>query len=163
MITHLELRRFKCFQELKLDPRQITIFIGKNGTGKSSVLQALACLRQSVGHRTLVTRGSLVDIGSVPDVTHGMDPLSAIEIVIGGHRDFPEGQRIGLDQRAVVSYESSMAFGPKEAFWQSAKLEVDSTRVDLTTERRRQGVIFPRVRMTLVLPKELGTRLGIDG
>ncbi|MBI2862185.1 MAG: AAA family ATPase [Chloroflexi bacterium] len=50
MLTHLELRNFKCFDEVKLylKPR-INVFIGPNGSGKSSVLQALALLKQSLG------------------------------------------------------------------------------------------------------------------
>ncbi len=71
MITHLEFKRFKCFKELSLDPRQITIFIGENGSGKSSVLQALACLKQSVNGSSFRTSGTSVILGSFQQVVFG--------------------------------------------------------------------------------------------
>ena len=48
MITNITLQNFKCFRELEVNPKLITVFIGPNGTGKSSVLQALLLLKQSV-------------------------------------------------------------------------------------------------------------------
>ena len=47
MITRLGLRNFKGFREQSFDLAPITVFVGRNGTGKSSVLQALAFLKQS--------------------------------------------------------------------------------------------------------------------
>lgn len=42
MITSITLENFKCFRKVEVNPRRITAFVGPNGTGKSSVLQALA-------------------------------------------------------------------------------------------------------------------------
>ena len=47
MITNIALKNFKCFRELEVNPKLITVFIGPNGTGKSGVLQALLLLKQS--------------------------------------------------------------------------------------------------------------------
>ncbi len=49
MITNIRLENFKCFRELDINPKLLTVLIGANGTGKSSVLQALMLLKQSVG------------------------------------------------------------------------------------------------------------------
>lgn len=47
MITNITLENFKCFRQISVDPKLITVFIGPNGTGKSGVLQALLLLKQS--------------------------------------------------------------------------------------------------------------------
>lgn len=47
MISRLEVRRFKCFSRLELRVGALTLLVGSNASGKSSVLQALLLLRQS--------------------------------------------------------------------------------------------------------------------
>ena len=46
MITNLTLQNFKCFRNVGVSPKLVTVLIGPNGTGKSSVLQALCLLKQ---------------------------------------------------------------------------------------------------------------------
>ena len=41
MITNITLENFKCFRQVSINPKRLTVLIGPNGTGKSSVLQAL--------------------------------------------------------------------------------------------------------------------------
>jgi AAA15 family ATPase/GTPase len=60
MITSITLENFKCFRKVEVNPRRITAFVGPNGTGKSSVLQALGLLKQSLGQDHLNVRGPLV-------------------------------------------------------------------------------------------------------
>ena len=45
MITNITLENFKCFRHVSINPKLLTVLIGPNGTGKSSVLQALLLLR----------------------------------------------------------------------------------------------------------------------
>ena len=47
MIDRLHLRNFKCFEDAYVNLGGITLLAGLNGTGKSSVIQALLVLRQS--------------------------------------------------------------------------------------------------------------------
>lgn len=49
MITDITLENFKGFRQVEILPKQITAFVGPNGTGKSSVLQAFGLLKQTVG------------------------------------------------------------------------------------------------------------------
>ena len=51
MITNITLENFKCFRRVEINPKRLTVLIGPNGTGKSSVLQALLLLKQSVRKR----------------------------------------------------------------------------------------------------------------
>ncbi|HID92826.1 MAG TPA: hypothetical protein EYP60_01900 [bacterium (Candidatus Stahlbacteria)] len=48
MLTAVQLTNFKCFKRIDLDLASVTVFIGPNGTGKSSVAQALMVLKQSL-------------------------------------------------------------------------------------------------------------------
>ena len=61
MITNITLGNFKCFGNLSVNPKLITVLIGPNGTGKSGVLQALMLLKQSKDDlRSLKLQGDLV-------------------------------------------------------------------------------------------------------
>ena len=69
MLTNIKLENFKCFKELDLTCAPLTLLTGINGTGKSSVFQALVLLRQTVEQRTfddgrLFSKGPRIDLGS---------------------------------------------------------------------------------------------------
>ena len=73
MLTNIKLKNFKCFERLDLDCRPLNLLCGLNGTGKSSVLQALLVLRQScetgtLGDGALLPSGGRIDLGSGEDV-----------------------------------------------------------------------------------------------
>ena len=73
MITRIDLTNFKCFRMLKLTCTNLNLLCGLNGMGKSSVIQALLILRQSVETRDLfagqlLLGGERVDIGTGVDV-----------------------------------------------------------------------------------------------
>ena len=69
MITNIVLENFKCFRKVEVNPRLITVFVGPNGTGKSSVLQALTLLKQSVNRGTIRAQGELIDLEITPNFT----------------------------------------------------------------------------------------------
>ena len=63
MITNITLQNFKCFHRLAISPNLVTVLIGPNGTGKSSVLQALCLLKQWSPNETgLTLAGSLLQL-----------------------------------------------------------------------------------------------------
>ena len=57
MIRTLRLQNFKCFEDQTLSFGRLTLLAGLNGTGKSSVLQALLLLRQSYQQGLLLQTG----------------------------------------------------------------------------------------------------------
>ena len=74
MITNIALRNFKCFREVSLNPKLVTVLIGPNGTGKSGVLQALLLLKQSKDAGVMLDlEGSLVQLSAGDFVNHGVD------------------------------------------------------------------------------------------
>ena len=83
MINRIDIRTFKCFELLRLPLAPLTLLSGANASGKSSVLQALALLRQTMDENEwstrLVLNGSIADLGTVTDVVdmvNGRDSLS---------------------------------------------------------------------------------------
>ena len=78
MITNITLENFKCFRQLSISPKQMTLFIGPNGTGKSGVMQALLLLKQSadVGE-WLEIDGTLVRLSPSDFVNHTVSPTFA--------------------------------------------------------------------------------------
>ncbi len=73
MLNVLNLRNFKAFHDLSVPFSQLTLLTGLNGSGKSSVLQALALLRQSydagfLAHGDLILNGEMVELGTALDV-----------------------------------------------------------------------------------------------
>lgn len=72
MLTQIKLKYFKCFEVLELPLARLTLLSGTNASGKSSVLQALCLLHQTMREQEwsshLVLNGSAVELGTVGDV-----------------------------------------------------------------------------------------------
>lgn len=72
MFARIDLRHFKCFTLLKLPLRPLTLLSGTNASGKSSVIQALAVLHQTMREHEwssrLMLNGSAVQLGTTADV-----------------------------------------------------------------------------------------------
>ena len=72
MITRLDLECFKCFGSLQLPLAPLTLLSGPNASGKSSVMQALGLLHQTMRDHEwsdkLMLNGSVLSLGTVADV-----------------------------------------------------------------------------------------------
>ncbi|MDH5517789.1 MAG: DUF3696 domain-containing protein [Gammaproteobacteria bacterium] len=72
MITQINLHHFKCFDILKLPIAKLTMLSGSNASGKSSILQALVLLHQTIREHEWSTRlmlnGGTIKLGTVLDV-----------------------------------------------------------------------------------------------
>lgn len=68
MLTSIGVGGFKSLRKVNIDLGQVTVLIGLNGTGKSSVIQALVVLKQSLRRNQLITSGPTIDLGDFNDV-----------------------------------------------------------------------------------------------
>lgn len=72
MLTNLGIAGFKCFDRVQLRLAPLTLLAGVNGGGKSSVIQALVLLRQTLAcrewGRSLLLEGPELALGTVADV-----------------------------------------------------------------------------------------------
>ena len=76
MITNITLENFKCFRQVSINPKRLTVLIGPNGTGKSSILQALLLLKQSVGEDGLKYEGDFFNLSDPDDILPNFLPPS---------------------------------------------------------------------------------------
>lgn len=84
MFRQLELRHFKCFERLDLPLGPLTLLSGSNASGKSSALQALVLLHQTIREHEWSTRlllnGGSVQLGTVLDVVDKIHGRRELEI-----------------------------------------------------------------------------------
>ncbi len=79
MLTKITLEHFKCFEILKLPLAPLTLLSGTNATGKSTVLQSLAILHQTIVEnewaKTLMINGQTISLGTADDVIDHKEPV----------------------------------------------------------------------------------------
>lgn len=84
MITRLDLQLFKCFELLHLPLAPLTLLSGGNASGKSSVLQALVLLHQTMRwhewSQRLMLNGEAIRLGTVADVVDKVHGRSSFEV-----------------------------------------------------------------------------------
>ena len=110
MLEYLALRNFKSFHETEVGFGALTLLSGLNGSGKSTVIQALGLLRQSFDANFLLggevaLNGELVEIGSGRDVLFHDFDSPEIEITLGAVR---AGDVIDLTWRMSVQSEADV-------------------------------------------------------
>ena len=90
MISALSLTHFKAFRHLSLPIRPLTLLTGLNSSGKSTVLNSLALLRQSIvaESSSAVLNGPLLRLGTAEDVLNedAADETVAITITTSDGR-----------------------------------------------------------------------------
>lgn len=102
MISRIELTNFKIFPQQEIAIAPLTLLTGVNGSGKSSVMQALAMLRQSydtgfLDRHSWLLNGELVELGNGADVLHD-NPIDQGEM------------SVTLTSRSRAGGESSVGF-----------------------------------------------------
>ena len=89
MLDSLKLENFKSARTLEVPLKPLTVLSGLNGSGKSTVLQAIGLVRQSLEVsdstrlQSLCLRGSLVQLGLVEDVVSDQASEGYIAISFG--------------------------------------------------------------------------------
>ena len=111
MLTQIDLKYFKCFEILKLPLRPMTLLSGANASGKSSVLQALALLHQTMREhewsRRLMLNGPTIRLGTAADVIDQVRGSRICEISLcKGEREYRwefEGKRSKMSMALAVT------------------------------------------------------------
>ena len=84
MITKLELKNFKSISEsgIEIDLQPLTVLMGPNASGKSSILEAIGIFAQSIG-TSINSNGNLVIYHDFTDVIHKRETNRWLTIKIG--------------------------------------------------------------------------------
>lgn len=91
MIRELHISSFKCFETLALPLRPLTLLSGENGGGKSSVIQALVLLAQTIQsrewERSLAFDTPELSLGSVADVLNHQNARRQLRLGVATSTD----------------------------------------------------------------------------
>lgn len=88
MIKSISLKNFKCFEDINVECRELNLFTGINGMGKSTLIQALLLLRQtyekynSSDWKRIVLNGNYTNLGTMKDVAYWYRTEDNIQISI---------------------------------------------------------------------------------
>ncbi len=110
MITQIRLENFKCFRDLvTVDLKPITVFVGPNSGGKSTLTQPLLLLKQTVlaneASQKLFTYGPIIDMGdakSIFNISRPNDPLG-IGISLTETSIHPEGDYLPVNGSTTIN------------------------------------------------------------
>jgi energy-coupling factor transporter ATP-binding protein EcfA2 len=107
VLKKIELTNFKGFQKAEIDFGLVTVLIGPNGTGKSSIWQSLMLLRQSMGTSQLRVQGPLINLGDFTKVLNKESSRAEMELALSCslEEDYPA---IGIHNDALFSYHSTL-------------------------------------------------------
>lgn len=74
MLNKIKLKNFKCFSDLDIELSELNVFSGINGMGKSTVIQTLLLLKQSMAQTSTLNQiflnGNYVSLGTGQDVLY---------------------------------------------------------------------------------------------
>ncbi len=113
MLESIHLKNFKCFQDETIPLRSLTILSGVNGMGKSTVIQSLLVLRQSIISRTIdnegaLLNGPLISLGITDDILYeSAENSDQIEISIKTHAGDEEIFSFQYDKGSDILPKSS--------------------------------------------------------
>lgn len=157
MLTELALTNFKPFgREQRAPLAPITLIYGPNSGGKSSLIQALLLLRQSLRTRSaestnLITRGPEIDLGSFRSLIHKHDLARPLTIAVRyrpsstfvqpphiTHMPWRYERRISLTYRPSEIQSNAGSINPNESVLERARYQVyeeDQERLNATLLR----------------------------
>ena len=97
MITRIKAENFKCFKRLDLPLRNLTVLAGLNGSGKSSVMQAIFYMRHCVqragrGVSSVLLRDHGLHFVNAGDVFYQFSPDGAERVLVGAESDGDAGK-----------------------------------------------------------------------
>ncbi|WP_373170334.1 AAA family ATPase [Klebsiella sp. Q11] len=132
MFTQLKIENFKAFsckQEIEFAP--ITLIFGQNSSGKSSIIQSILALKQtllnSTSNASLITCGTCIDLGGYLSAVNSHDPAKEIQLEFSFVNNLPSKEYNDefleypvfavTDIRNVgLSYSYSKDFGTRDSF-----------------------------------------------
>ena len=84
MITRINIQNFKSIKTLSLSTTSLNLFMGLNGMGKSTIIQSLLLLRQSMksGLKRLSLNGHLAEIGRGRDALYNLQKLRVLSLTL---------------------------------------------------------------------------------
>jgi len=147
MIDKIHLKNFKALRDTgELEIKPITFLVGPNSSGKTSLIQAILALRQTVRshdpHTPLILDDDYINLGSYRDVVFGHDEKN--EIFVGFESDEKRWEivfsmyRSGNNQGAI--YLKSLDFdGENIPMPQKGKKKIAKKNINFSIRKKGKG------------------------
>jgi len=172
MIERLAITNFKAFASADIRLGRYTLLSGLNSSGKSTVLQALALLRQGYGYlmnpddATLPLNGELVQLGTGRDILHeeyvteaGTDPEISFRLSAPPAEPFEVRAHYGRDDDFLpASVEPPWFAAPRGSDEDDAVTAFNAGFQYLRADRVNPAVTYPRSHEMSSIRGFLGTR-----
>lgn len=145
MIRGLVLKNFKVHQHLELQFADITILIGPEGTGKSTILDALYLLAHSAKQQELSFRGGRLEGLQFRDIVHRRDEKNLLELrlkceFVGAYPPITNGPSHTLEYALVVDSAGVREHSASYSF-------PDGLRWEFRTPRMGRGTVPPSLQL----------------
>lgn len=156
-ITKLELENFKLFESSVFNFKKITILAGANSAGKSTILNALACVLQGRESKPFPfyfnNYGDNVHLGGFKDIVRGGNTSSKFSIGVGfncngkdifakgAYRYAPNGQQILIQDLVIDSGGTKL-----ELKWEGSRTGYSAYR----TIDRKSSVVGKRISNAII-------------
>lgn len=125
MLTKIILEHFKCFKKLHLPLAPLTLLAGMNATGKSTVLQALAILHQTVAKnewgKNLILNDDLISLGTAGDIINQVSGRNEFRIGLSTDSSSCLWTMV-VDNRAMLSVPIQHISWEEKDNWQKKKI-----------------------------------------
>lgn len=130
-LSKVKIKNFRCLKSVELDISPITIIYGENGSGKSSILEAIQLLKQSIGNNRLITDG-IINFGSYKDIVMNGDEDQWVTIGVGISFENDEFQN-----HLLSSTDESLDY-----FYNILKMDFPITYVEYEASFRRKNRVW---------------------
>lgn len=137
MLNSMKVSNFKGFKDVDLKLHPLTLFVGENGTGKSTVAQVMAILSRSAGGPQLFTDLNFINLGPMQNLIY-IGKESSFQITGSFNLELPaqdllKGTKVDFDM--IVKFDSS---GPT---MQEINLSVMDWKLKSTLYRNAPGML----------------------
>lgn len=167
MLNEISISNFKSLSEVSLKLRPITILIGPNRSGKSGVLQALTCFKQSLGSHDLILDGNFINLGTYQDVVRRGQ--QRITLKTAGSSIFEESLFPFDTKRVSYAYEATFERGRIVACQSGYNGALDLKSRWSSVEEKERAIEPPKITfrtdasVSLGLNSEVGLPIVISG
>lgn len=122
LINSIRIRNFKSIEELEIELAPLTIFVGPNGSGKTSILEAIALMKQaSVSNQSPLQslQGELIVFQGGEDIIGKGDKLGRVQL--GFESELDISRLVQSIDRDIVSFGKKPLSDPRQKEFSATK------------------------------------------
>lgn len=145
MISHVSVRNFKALENVSLTIKPLTVLIGPNNSGKSSLIQSLVLLKQSISANQLQLAGPFFNFGGYREIVtdHVTNNGKNISMKVSGELNLPRKVRDILDLPESASYTYQLTLQSETDHELLCTVAAEPINVRITAKRGSTGNVDP--------------------